>query len=416
MVVLSTFNPSCYLPSSINAYIPNVVACPPPPSVARSMFQTLTSPVTGTWSALIHTTDAILGLPFLSILLIPTMTSYSTSLNLLFFYLTWSTLVLSHHPLRVEIVASLAIRILFYVLPSAAMLAIDILFPGVSASFKSLGEDALPLKSTKRKSVFNFAKVVGWSLLNVVFGVMVQGAIEWLLTIQLGYSAALKVTTTLPMPWPIMKDLFFALVARDLLTWVVHRYLLHADTAGRAPNALVRDLTSLHKSWYHKVVKAPFPLSLSYDHPLVYLLRSFLPMYLPAMYWRFHALTYILYLAIVSLEETFTHSGYARLPTHFILGGIAGRHDMHCVTHGRGNFGTYGLCDWVAGTSIGTDVTDDIVDEIEDADVQGMVKKGAKQSISQVKKAAGGRNGSAKGSVEKGRRRTRRTRSESESD
>jgi hypothetical protein len=39
--------------------------------------------------------DAAVSLPALSFLLIPTMTSYSTSLNLLFFYITWSTLYVS---------------------------------------------------------------------------------------------------------------------------------------------------------------------------------------------------------------------------------------------------------------------------------------------------------------------------------
>src|SRR5689334_23268494 len=129
MVGLFDFNPSCYLPSDINSYLPNAIACPPPPSVARSMFDTVTGPLTGTYNALRHTADAVLGLPFLSFLLIPTMTSYSTSLNLLFFYLTWSTLVLSHPPLRVEVVSSLAVKILFYVLPSGAMLLFDAAFP-----------------------------------------------------------------------------------------------------------------------------------------------------------------------------------------------------------------------------------------------------------------------------------------------
>ncbi|KAK5952455.1 hypothetical protein OHC33_006498 [Knufia fluminis] len=413
MVALADFNPSCYLPSSVSSYLPNAVACPPPPSVARSMFDTVTSPFSSTYSVLRHTTDAIMGLPFLSFLLIPTMTSYSTSLNLLFFYLTWSTLVLSHHPLRVEVVGSLAVKFLFYLLPSGAMLLMDVLFPGVSASFKSLGDDALPLKDTRRKSVFKFARILGWSVFNVVFGVMVQGLLEWLLTMQLGRPAALRVTTTLPLPWGIVKDLLKGLVARDVLTWVVHRYLLHGGA--RPANAIVRDLSAMHGSWYHKAVKAPFPLSPTYDHPLIYLLKVVLPMYLPAMYWRFHALTFILYLAIVSMEETFTHCGYARLPTHFILGGIARRNEVHCLTGGRGNFGTWGLCDWLAGTSIGTDATDDIMDEVEESDVQGKVMKQAGRGVAQVKNAAGGRNGSAHVGT-RSRRRTRRTRSDSDSD
>lgn len=339
------------------------------------------------------------------------MTSYSTSLNLLFFYLTWSTLVLSHDPLRVEVVGSLAVRMLFYVLPSAAMLAADITFPGLSSSLKVQGEDALPLKDMRRKSIFRFAKVIGFSLLNVLLGVLAQGAVEWLLTIQLGRTAALKVTTTLPLPWGIVKDVLKGLVARDALTWVISRYLLH----GGPSNAIVRDLTSLHRTWYHKAVKVPFPLSPSYDHPLTYMMKSFLPMYLPAMFWRFHALTFMLYLAIISLEETFTHSGYARLPTNFILGGIAHRNEMHCFSR-NGNYGTWGLTDWVMGTVIGdSDAVDDIAEEYNEADVSGKVVRRANKSVSQVKRAAGGKNGSASPGGQ-GRRRTRRTRNDSDSD
>lgn len=340
------------------------------------------------------------------------MTSYSTSLNLLFFYLTWSTLVLSHHPLRVEVVGSLAVRILFYVLPSAAMLAADIAFPGLSSSLKVQGEDALPLKDMRRKTVFRFAKVIGISLFNVLLGVLAQGAVEWLLTIQLGKTAALKVTTTLPLPWGIVKDLLKGLVARDVLTWVINRHLLHGDTS----NAFVRDLTDIHRTWYHKMVKVPFPLSPTYDHPLAYLLKSFVPMYLPALYWRMHALTFMLFLAIISLEETFTHSGYARLPTNFVLGGIAHRNEMHCFSR-NGNYGTWGLMDWMMGTVIGdSDAVDDITDEYNEADVSGKVVRRANKSVSQVKRAAGGRNGSAVFGSAQGRRRTRKTRSDSGSD
>ncbi|KAJ9661934.1 hypothetical protein H2198_001686 [Neophaeococcomyces mojaviensis] len=411
MVSLSTLHPACYLPSFLNSYIPNAVACPPPPSVARTIFDTITSPFTSTYTTLKTTGDAILGLPFLSFLLIPTMTSYSTSLNLLFFYLTWSTLVLSHHPLRVEVVGSLMVKILFYVIPSGVFLLVDILFPGVSEGFKSRGADALPLRDTRRKSFMRLIGVLGWSLFNVLLGVALQGLIEWILTVQMSRPAALRVTTTLPLPWGIVKDLLKGLVLRDVLTWLVHRYLLHGGP--RPANAILRDLSHLHETWYHKAVKTPYPLSPTYDHPLVYILRVFIPMYTPAILWRFHALVFMLYLALISLEETFTHSGYARLPTNFLLGGIANRNELHCLTKGRGNFGTWGLCDWLADTTIGPDAADDIVDEMEEADVQGKVVKGVNRSVAKVSKAATGRSGGASASPKR-RRRTRRTRSDSD--
>lgn len=373
------------------------------------MFDNIISPFTSTYTTLKATGDAVLGLPFLSFLLIPTMTSYSTSLNLLFFYLTWSTLVLSHDALRVEIVASLAVRLLFYVIPSAVFLSADVFLPGVTEGFKSLGTDALPLKNTRRKNVLRLFTIIGWSLFNLLLGVALQGFIEWLLTKQFGRHSALKVTTTLPLPWGMFKDLLKGLILRDLLTWFIHRYLLHSKA-----NAIVRDLSQLHESWYHKSIKAPYPLSPSYDHPLVYVLRVFVPMYAPAMLFHFHALTFILYLAIVSLEDTFTHSGYAKLPTNFILGGIAHRNDMHCLTKGRGNFGTWGLVDWMAGTSIGSDATDDIVDEVNEADVPDKLGKTTSRNVAKVKKAVG--RADVGGETSPRRRRTRRSRNTSDSE
>lgn len=323
-------------------------------------------------------------------------------------------MVLSHNPLRVEVVGSFVIRVLCYVLPSSAMLAFDVSLPNLSGGWKSLGTDALPftVNDMRRKNVMRFGSVVFWSLVNIILGVLLQGLIEYVFEAYLGWPSAVRVTTTLPLPWGIFKDLLKGMLMRDALTWAIHRYLLHAGP--RPANAIVRDLSKLHERWYHKIVKTPFPLSPSYDHPLVYLLRSWLPMYAPTMYFRFHALTFMLYLTLVSLEETLTHSGYARLPTNFVLGGIARRNDLHCLTKGDGNFGTWGVCDWAFGTSIGQDIADDIMDEMDEADVQEKLSEQTSRGVARVKRVARRGSGAAAGS--KTRRRTRRTRSGSDSD
>src|ERR1700761_9551213 len=105
--MVSSYNPACYLPQSWSSYIPSAISCPPPPSYAAQLYNYATLPFSSTYKTLRTMMDAIVGLPVLSFLLIPTMSSYSTSLNILFFYLTWSTLVLSHPPLKVEIIATL---------------------------------------------------------------------------------------------------------------------------------------------------------------------------------------------------------------------------------------------------------------------------------------------------------------------
>ena len=88
-------NPACYIPSGVARYLPSSIACAPPPSYFAQAYSALTSPFTSTYSTLRTLMNAVVSLPALSFLLIPTMTSYSTSLNLLFFYITWSTLYVS---------------------------------------------------------------------------------------------------------------------------------------------------------------------------------------------------------------------------------------------------------------------------------------------------------------------------------
>ena len=114
----------------------------------------------------------------------------------------------------------------------------------------------------------------------------------------------------------------------------------------------------------------------------------FLPAYIPALLCRFHLLTYHLYLAIISLEETFAYSGYNVLPSGLILGGIARRRERHMMGDGDGNFGCYGIMDFVSGTSLGRDVVEDVTEEIEE---EVHEKTGKKISKVPRKKASRGR-------------------------
>jgi hypothetical protein len=399
-----SFNPACYLPQSWSSLVPDAVACAPPPSFASTVYGYVTSPFSSTFTALRTMLGALMGLPFLSFLLIPTMTSYSTSLNLLFFYLTWSTLVLSHPPLRVEVVATLAVRLLFYVLPSTFFLAFDAVLPSAAENLKALGDTALPFKGAGRQRALRMLRTLGWSLFNVLLGVVIQSLVEILFTQVLVIRSALRVTTSLPLPLGILKDLARGYLLREVLTYTLHRYALHPRDSGT--NLKANSLSRAHEQWYHALA-TPFPLSASYDHPLAYVVRSFLPTYLPAVLFRFHLLTYILYLALVSLEETFAYSGYSTVPTNFILGGIARRTDTHVMCGGGGNYGPLGLVDWVMGTSVGADVLDDVTAEAEKHDVPARAEK-MKQ---RAKKKVNGKIQDAKDAVPP-RRRTR-TRSDS---
>ncbi|KAI9839896.1 MAG: hypothetical protein M1819_000088 [Sarea resinae] len=316
--------------------------------------------------------DAILSLPALSFLAIPAIGSYSTSLNLLFFYMTWSTLVLSHSPLNVEIFGTLAIRILFFILPSTLFMLFDSAVPSLAVALKAQGDIALPVRGSSRSDGGRkWWLVAGVATVNVLLGVALQIGVELLFTKVLTFRSALKVTTRLPMPWGIFKDLSRGLLLREVLQYYIHRYVLHSPSSRVA---------KWHQSWQHSI-KAPYSFVANYDHPVAWLLVHWLPVYLPAAVFRYHLLTYHMLLALVSLEETFSYSGYSVLPSSFILSGIARRVDSHLMGGGKGNFAPWGIMDWIHGTSVGDGVEEDVRNEMGKHDAQGK----AQDSLEQVK-------------------------------
>ncbi|KAI9735186.1 MAG: hypothetical protein M1834_001776 [Cirrosporium novae-zelandiae] len=332
----------------------------PPPTFTQHLY----SSVTSFFSPVRTTMDAILALPALSYLVLPAMSSYSTSLNLLFFYLTWSTLLLSNPPLKVEIVGTLAIQLLFYLIPSTFFLLFDSLLPSLAVGMKA--QESSGLAARKGSKGPKWWKVVLWSIFNILLSTTLQALIELLFTHVLHIRSALKITTSLPMPWAIVKDIFRGFLFREILQYCSHRYLLHSKS--RRYNAL----NKAHMHWYH-AIEAPYSFAAAYDHPLTYLIYRFLPLYIPALVFRFHLLTYMLFMTLVSLDDTFSFSGYTSVPSNFILGGIARRHDAHILSGGKGNFGAWGICDWACGTSVGGDIGDDSKNEAESNGVQGKV-------------------------------------------
>lgn len=160
--------------------------------------------------------DAILSLPVLSVFLIPALSSYSTSLNLVFFYMTWTTLVLSHPPLRVELFGTVIVRLLFYIIPSLLFFLFDLLTPSAALVLKAQGEIGLPAGSRKGKIRMRELKVAGWALFNLAFGFAVQAGIETVRTKMFGLRSALKVSMSLPMPGEIAKDLIRGALTREV--------------------------------------------------------------------------------------------------------------------------------------------------------------------------------------------------------
>ncbi|KAL2193362.1 hypothetical protein P885DRAFT_63992 [Corynascus similis CBS 632.67] len=327
--------------------------------------------------------DLLLSLPVLSYFS-GSLTSWSTSLNLLFFYMTWSTLVLSHSPLEVEIVGVAALRAGLWFVPSLFFLAFDTLLPSLAENIKYNGASALPPRDVKA-----LGKVVGLALFNFALELGVEAGMSLSLTTILN-NPVFRTSTTLPLPWQIAKHLSLLFTGREILTYYIHRYLLHNHPAPafslfrysgssssssssssksertRSKPTYKRSIAALHNTYAHARPAPPYSLLLRGDHPFPYLLHRLTPLYLPALALHLdglHLLTYLLFVALVTLEETLALSGYAVLPG-IVVGGMARRTAAHYAT-GKGNFGSWGVLDWAHGTSVGGDVMGDLRDEAE---------------------------------------------------
>jgi hypothetical protein len=136
--------------------------------------------------------------------------------------LTKSRQVLSQPPLKVEIVGTLGIRLLFFLVPSLLFLVFDSILPSLSVGLKTQGAAALPTRTggvqggRRGGSRPQWYQVIGVSLLNILLSVVIQAGVELLFTQVFHIRSALKVTTTLPMPWSIAKDVLRGLLLREV--------------------------------------------------------------------------------------------------------------------------------------------------------------------------------------------------------
>lgn len=105
------------------------------------------------------------------------------------------------------------------------------------------------------------------------------------------------------------------------------------------------------------------------------------------MLFRFHLLTYLLYLTLVSVEETFAYSGYTIMPTSFFLGGIARRVEVHALNGAEGNFGPWGVLDWVFGTAVdGEDGEDEDEQSAYEREIDEQVRRAIEASRRRVQR------------------------------
>ena len=158
--------------------------------------------------------------PLASILAIPMLSSWSTSLNLVFLSLAWTTLAATYSPLQLELFAPLAARLFLYILPSTIFLLFDIGVPSLSTEFKSQGD--LGIATKQKGGMRKLRRVVGWSVLNVLLAVVVQASVEWLVTDVLQMRSLLQIKGSkwtlnhLPYPWTMAKHAIMAFLARNV--------------------------------------------------------------------------------------------------------------------------------------------------------------------------------------------------------
>ncbi|KAM0702697.1 hypothetical protein Q7P35_010129 [Cladosporium inversicolor] len=319
------------------------------------------------------TSFVALPLPLLSFLALPVFGGTSTSFSLVFVYLTWSSLVFAHDPLSLEIYGTLAVRVLFFLLPSFAFLAFDCVTPSLSKNVKAYGGKNLPTRVGNGR----LAQITSVAVFNVLLSVALQAISEVLFTEVFHVRSILKVTSFVPLPWSIAKDVVKGLALRGALHYYIHRYLLHGYESS---------LKTWHLQWQHSI-QLPYSLAAAYDHPVCHILVNWLPDFLPAYLFRFHVLTWHIFLAITSLETLFIYSGYAVLPSSIVLAGMARRTDAHFVTAASGsqscNFGHWGILDFVLGTSCQdtASIFEDLQDEAHKHRLEERAQKAARGAL-----------------------------------
>ncbi|KAK2590846.1 hypothetical protein QQS21_011458 [Conoideocrella luteorostrata] len=314
--------------------------------------------------------DVLLSIPILSYVFFPTAgASLSTSVNIIFFYMTWSSLVFSHHALEIHLSGLLVLRVIFWLVPSLIFLLFDVGLPSLAVGFKHGGRSSLPPRNARK-----LAKTMGLATLNVFVLLAVEAAVSMAYSL-VSKRHIFKMSTTLPLPWTVTKHVTLILVSREVLMYYLHRRVLHGNNSA---------LAKMHMAYAHDKPGAPYSLQVYTDHPLALLVHRFLPVYLPSVLIRTHMLTYFIVIIITTIEETLAMSGYTFIPG-IVMSGITARTAIHYAGKGSSNFGALGVMDWGHGTSKGRDVLEDVRKEADKHHVQERSAKKVDEGSNVVK-------------------------------
>ncbi|KZO99771.1 hypothetical protein CALVIDRAFT_534193 [Calocera viscosa TUFC12733] len=259
-----------------------------------------------------------------SVLPLPTslISNYTlTSLNFLFFYLTWLTLVLSHSPLKISVFSTLIIRLGCFWLPALLVTSFDLLLPDLAGSCKFHPSSVSMLPSTAPGLLLRAA-------INDALGVGLHALAVYALPFPL-----FPVNKTLPLLPTVLYDIFLSQIVSAGVYYYLHRSVHYLWPA----------LHAQHHS------HPPTPLLAHAQNPADYLLLSLLPTYITPLLRRSHILTFLIILALQCVVDVVRFSGYQGL--WGAAGGLSRRTEGHYYNRGTCYFGIWGILDYMHGTS-----------------------------------------------------------------
>jgi len=76
------------------------------------------------------------------------------------------------------------------------------------------------------------------------------------------------------------------------------------------------------------------------------------------------------------------------MPTNFFIGRIARRVEQHVLSKGSGNFGPWGIMDWICGTTVDESIEDELIED-DAMDLDDMADRLKEQSKRRIRGAKG---------------------------